>query len=356
VVAFTRRRVLSSLAASLGAVAAGASQLGAAGTATAADEMPGMDHDPAAAAAHSGHAGFARGGIVDSAANGFDPSLIVRDFDWGRTSKLADGRTLREWNLVASDKEIEIAPGVRYAAWTFNGRVPGPTLRCVDGDRLRIRFSNGSAHPHTVHFHGIHPSEMDGVPGLGENIGGGLIQPGQSFTYEFDAGPFGCHLYHCHSSPLKRHIHKGLYGGFIIDPDPKRGEAAVKRSPKGAKDAGIREMVMLMNAFDVDFDGENDVYAVNTIAFGYNSAPIRLGTDEIARLYLINVTEFDPLNSFHLHGNFFDVFPTGTGSSPTEHTAVIASSLSSVNVPASAASIIPASSETGMKAPESPPT
>ena len=67
--------------------------------------------------------------------------------------------------LVAADKEIEIAPGVKYAAWTFNGRVPGPTLRCVEGDRLRIHFSNGSAHPHTVHFHGIHPAAMDGVPG-----------------------------------------------------------------------------------------------------------------------------------------------------------------------------------------------
>ena len=95
------------------------------------------------------------------AANGFDPSLIVRDFDGGKVSTLDDGRTLREWHLIAVDKEIEIAPGVKYAAWTFNGRVPGPTLRCTEGDHLRIKFTNGSAHPHTVHFHGIHPS-VDG--------------------------------------------------------------------------------------------------------------------------------------------------------------------------------------------------
>ena len=56
-------------------------------------------------------------------------------------------------------------PGVRFAAWTYNGRVPGPTLRCREGDRLRITFVNGSSHPHTIHFHGIHPAEMDGVPG-----------------------------------------------------------------------------------------------------------------------------------------------------------------------------------------------
>jgi len=309
VVAFTRRRVLSSLAASLGAVAAGASQLGAAGTATAADEMPGMDHDPAAAAAHSGHAGFARGGIVDSAANGFDPSLIVRDFDWGRTSKLADGRTLREWNLVASDKEIAIAPGVRYAAGTFNGRVPGPTLRCVDGDRLRIRFSNGSAHPHTVHFHGIHPSEMDGVPGLGEDIGGGLIQPGQSFTYEFDARPFGLHLYHCHASPLAAHIAKGLYGMFIVDP----------KEPRAPAD----ELVMVMNAFDTNFDFGNEIYAVNTVGFHYLNSPIKVKRDALVRIYLVNVLEYDPINSFHLHANFFHYFPTGTSLVPAEYTDTI---------------------------------
>jgi FtsP/CotA-like multicopper oxidase with cupredoxin domain len=308
-VAFTRRKVLSSLAASLGAVAAGASQLGGAGTATAADEMPGMDHDSAAGAAHSGHAGFARGGVVDSAANGFDPSLIVRDFDWGRTSKLPDGRTLREWELVAGDKEIEIAPGVKYAAWTFNGRVPGPTLRCVDGDRLRVRFSNGSAHPHTVHFHGIHPSQMDGVPGLGEEIGGGLIQPGQSFTYEFDAGPFGLHLYHCHASPLAAHIAKGLYGMFIVDPKEPRAQAD--------------ELVMVMNAFDTNFDFGNEIYAVNTVGFHYLNSPIKVKRDELVRIYLVNVLEYDPINSFHLHANFFHYFPTGTSLVPAEYTDTI---------------------------------
>ena len=49
-----------------------------------------------------------------------------------------------------------------------------------------------------------------------------MIGPGEEFVYEFDALPFGCHLYHCHALPLKRHIHKGMYGAFIIDPDPAR--------------------------------------------------------------------------------------------------------------------------------------
>ncbi|MCV4754264.1 multicopper oxidase domain-containing protein, partial [Escherichia coli] len=79
-----------------------------------------------------------------------------------------------------------------------------------------------SSHPHTIHFHGIHPAEMDGTPLPGN---GGLVQPGQSFTYEFTAEPFGCHLYHCHSLSLKRHIHKGMYGAFVVDPKGGRPPA-----------------------------------------------------------------------------------------------------------------------------------
>ena len=52
-----------------------------------------------------------------------------------------------------------MAPGVMFAGWTYNGRVPGPTLRCTEGELLRIRFVNAGTHPHSMHFHGIHASE-----------------------------------------------------------------------------------------------------------------------------------------------------------------------------------------------------
>ena len=115
---------------------------------------------------------------VDHRANGFNPTDVLRDFDYGTTRRLASGRVLREWELVAIDKEIEVAPGVHYEAWTYNGRVPGPTLRCREGELLRIHFTNGSEHPHTIHFHGVHPAFMDGMPGIGEERGGGRDRPG----------------------------------------------------------------------------------------------------------------------------------------------------------------------------------
>lgn len=235
------------------------------------------------------------------APDSFDPTVYLTQFDSGRVSQLPSGQVLREYTLVAEDREVEIAPGVFYPAWTYNGQVPGPTIRCTEGDRLRIHFTNRGSHAHSVHFHGIHPANMDGAfeP----------VYPGQSFTYEFDAEPFGLHLYHCHTVPIKRHIHKGLYGVFIIDPKQGRPPA--------------HEMVMMMNAFDTNFDNENEVYAINSVAFHYQKHPIDLGLNELNRIYLVNITEFDLLNSLHLHGNLFRLFRTGTDLARFEWTDLV---------------------------------
>jgi manganese oxidase len=274
-------------------------------------------------ASHDAHAAMDHGGMttvgeVDHAKNGFDPQALLADWDTGALKQDPDGRTVREFHVVAEDKEIEIAPGLFFPAWTYNGRVPGPTIRVTEGERVRVRFENNGSHPHSMHFHGIHSARMDGVPGAG------VIGPGEEFVYEFDASPFGCHLYHCHALPLKRHIHKGMYGAFIVDPDPARhpGEEVAARSrllgtPENAR---FREFVMVMNAFDTNFDDENEVYAVNSIAHAYSKRPIVIDRARPVRVYLVNVTEFDPINSFHLHGNFFDYYDHGTTLTPTLRT------------------------------------
>ncbi|SUU88802.1 multicopper oxidase [Aminobacter aminovorans] len=283
--------------------------------AAAAQSPSGADAYPASAGHSGAHGAMVTVGEVDSARNGFDPAKMLTDWDVGTTSKLPDGRTLRTFEVVAEDKEIEIAPGVMFPAWTYNGRVPGPALRATEGERLRIVFKNYGSHPHSMHFHGIHAARMDGVPGAG------LINPGDEFVYEFDAKPFGCHLYHCHALPLKRHIHKGMYGAFVIDPDPARhpeqADVARSRLYGSPENAQWQEFVMVMNAFDTNFDGENEFYAVNTVAHTYMNTPIRIAKNRPVRIYLINVVEFDPINSFHLHANFFDYFDQGTTLTPT---------------------------------------
>ena len=255
-------------------------------------------------------------GIVGGYGNhGFDPTNYLTAWNFNnlpeeerkkyyKETELENGRILREYWIYAEDKEIEIAPGVFFPAWTYNGQVPAPTIRATEGDLIRIYFQNRGTKPHTMHFHGVHNSSMDGA--MTEDF----VYPGQSFTYEFDADPFGVHLFHCHSVPLKQHISKGLYGAYIVDPKNDT-------RPKPNK-----EMIMVMNAFDTDLDGENEVYAVNTKAFYYALNPIKVKKDELIRIYLINIVEFDPINSFHLHATFFDEYSTGTKLKPDAFTDI----------------------------------
>jgi FtsP/CotA-like multicopper oxidase with cupredoxin domain len=304
------------------------SWLGASGIATLAASVAGMarlkgqSQGATQSYAHGSHgAGHGLGtvGRVDKSV--FDPGRFLRAWNFSdlppeersrfyRETARPDGTLIREYEIFSVDREIEIAPGVFYPAWTYNGHVPGPTIRATAGDHLRIRFVNQGSHPHTIHFHGWHPPAMDGS--LPEH----QVQPGGEFVYEFDADPVGLHLYHCHAVPLKRHIHKGLYGAFIVDP---REEGPPEGGPH-VRSVQRDDLVMIMNAFDTNFDNENEVYAVNTVANAYMTDPIGVTVGRPVRIYLINITEFDPLNSFHLHGMFFDVNRTGTAARPTEVT------------------------------------
>ncbi|MGI8426377.1 MAG: multicopper oxidase domain-containing protein [Actinomycetota bacterium] len=294
----SRRQLLA--AGSVGAAGAVSQKLfGSSATAEAGSHghaQPSLTHDQGGGGSHFGNLSV---GEVDLSRN--NPSDYLRDFDYGTVSKMPDGRTLREFEVTSVDVQIEVAPGVYFDAWAYNGRVPGPTIRATEGDLVRINFTNAGSHPHTMHFHGFHAAGMDGVFEL--------VGKSEEFTYEFVAEPFGLHLYHCHTPPLKRHIHKGLYGVFIVDPAVGRPAAD--------------EMVMVMNGFDTNFDGGNEFYAVNTVAHHYMRHPIKLKTGELSRIYLVNTTEFDLVNSFHSHATFFNEYPTGTKLTPDNFTDTI---------------------------------
>ncbi len=291
----------------------------------------------------------------------FDPHDFLRTFHTGREDGVdqevyeEDGRTVRHFVFNARDVDVEVVPGVEFPlkAWTFEGQVPGPTIRAVEGDVIRVTFRNGSRHSHTIHPHlkNLKP-EMDGVP----QNGPGVLEPGEEFTYSWQAEPPGVHLYHCHALPLAEHLHRGMYGVIVVDPDPER----VRREPRRyvnyqgpmtdryrdllverarslnhEVDGGEEydEMVMVMNGFDLDFDEDNEVYAVNTRAFAYGVGdtdgtegdwsagetihPIEVERDTPVRVYLVNTTEFDPVNSFHTHSQFFDYYDHGTTLQPT---------------------------------------
>jgi len=240
-------------------------------------------------------------GYASAVAGPMDPMKYLRAFDYGAVTSPSSGGVQREYSIWAEDVELEVATGIKYLAWTYNGFMPGPTLRATAGDRLIIHFENRGSKPHTIHFHGVHPSNMDGVFEV--------VPVGKTFTYDFIAEPFGVFPYHCHMMPLRKHISRGLYGTLIVDPATPRPPAT--------------EMMMVMHGLDVNFDMANDFYAVNGVANYYAEHPIDIKVGEKVRIYLSNMTEFDLVNNFHLHANMFDYYPNGTMLVPSEHTDTV---------------------------------
>lgn len=230
---------------------------------------------------------------------GASPMQFVREFDYG-TVKQVDGRTVREFRVEAQTTPIRLNSTTSFITWNLNGRVPGPTFRANEGDRIRVIFYNKAGHAHSLHFHGIHEAKMDGVK---------PVRNGSVMIYEFDALPYGVHLYHCHIAPVTRHIGKGLYGMFIVDPPDPRPPAD--------------ELVLIMAGYDVNDDRRNELYAFNGIPDYYMHHPIPIQQHQLVRLYLLNMIEFDAAATFHIHANMFQVYPTGRSLQPAYETDVV---------------------------------
>ena len=305
-------------------------------------------------------------------------------FNCGHVSNTNNDQTVREFSLIVDENQkIPISyEGHVHEGWTFNGTIPGPTIRVTEGDLVRIKVINspGNQHAHSFHTHSVHPAQVDGVSMGG--YPGGAIAPGNSFVYEFVAKPYGVYPYHCHVEPIADHINRGLYGMLIIDPKEPREqmtefamlmngydldyeqEGPTTISPIGqqfknedqdkistedkAKDHGIHVSLTkdghqikeqedsedksnIVHAAkvgdkvkDIDKEGnegdkeevaderDNEIYTVNGKAFDYMMNPIALETGKPYRVYLVNMLEFDLINSFHMHGTMYDYYTAGT--------------------------------------------
>lgn len=248
--------------------------------------------------AHSGHTAVGEDvlstiyGHGAGPPRGIDPSAL----DALTFPPPSDGRssgTVRDLEFRVEERLIEVGHQVFVEAWTYNGTVPAPIIRATAGDVLRIHFENRTGHAHSLHFHGAHRPEMDGWE---------PIPPGGETVYEIEAGPPGVHPYHCHTAPLAEHIARGLYGMMIVDP------------PGGSPTA--QEVALLLSGFSNEEVGRNGVVAWNGVAGFYHDHPIKVTRGEPVRAYVVNMLEYEPLASFHLHAQTFDVYPAGMGETP----------------------------------------
>jgi len=205
-------------------------------------------------------------------------------------------------DLVAKHQKVKIADGVRLRAWTFNGSVPGPVIRAQEGDVIEVHLRNADRMmSHSVDFHAAQVSPQTAFAD---------VPPGETKTFSFVARRPGVFMYHCGTSPVLRHIGKGMYGAIIVDPaggrPPANETVLVQSDFYGAVKKGwIHSTYEAMQTQDPRFT------AFNGRAFRYRDDPIEVAVGQPQRVYV--VAAGPTLGSdFHVVGEIFDtVQPDG---------------------------------------------
>lgn len=196
--------------------------------------------------------------------------------------------------FAIEEKLIEIAPGISQLMWTYNGQVPGPTLRGNLGDTFEVTVVN---HGNTVHSLDIHASKV------APNVTMRPIAPGTSFVYKFTADHSGIFMYHCGTAPVLQHIAMGMYGAVIIDPPnlpPVAHEyvmvqSELYRAPAPNKPVDFNKL--LAEQWDaVVFNGFPNQYA---------DRPIPVGVNQKIRVWVMDDGPSEN-SSFHVIGTIFD--------------------------------------------------
>jgi manganese oxidase len=123
-----------------------------------------------------------------------------------------------EIHLIAKEARIEIAPGHFANCLTYNGKIPGPTIRVTEGEPLRVVLHNQLKQATSLTFHGlILPQSVSGLP----RKQGGLVGPGQVYAYQFTPKQAGTFWYH---PQVNQALQKssGMYGALIVEPRSDR--------------------------------------------------------------------------------------------------------------------------------------
>jgi FtsP/CotA-like multicopper oxidase with cupredoxin domain len=220
--------------------------------------------------------------------------------------KIVEG--VKVFHLVAEEVDHEFAPGLKSKCWGYNGRVHGPTIEAVEGDRVRVYVTNKLSAPTTVHWHGLFlPSGMDGVGGLSQRA----IPPGETFRYEYTLRQHGTFMYHSHHDEMTQ-MALGMMGMFVIH--PRRPSAGYRVD---------RDFVILLSEWHVkpgaarpDPNKMNDfnLLTMNAKAFP-GTAPLVCQKGDRVRIRFGNLSAMDH-HPIHLHGHHFKVVATDGGQIP----------------------------------------
>lgn len=210
---------------------------------------------------------------------------------------------VKVFHLTAEPVQREFAPGMMVNCWGYNGQSPGPTIECVQGDRVRILVTNALPEHTTIHWHGLFlPNGMDGVGGLTQPH----IKPGETYVYEFTLRQNGSFMYHPHADEMVQ-MAMGMQGMFIVHP----------RLPEPVR--VDRDYCIMLMCFDVEAGTatprpttmtEFNMWTFNSRVFP-GIDPLVARTGERVRIRIANVSMHE--HPIHVHGHAFTVTGTDAG-------------------------------------------
>jgi nitrite reductase (NO-forming) len=201
--------------------------------------------------------------------------------------------------MTLKDMVIEVAPGVKYNTWAFDGHgAPGPVVHVREGQTVEMTLKNGGAIPHSIDFHAAR---------IAPNLAFKDVAPGESFTFRFKASDPGVFMYHCGTKPVLAHIANGMYGAIVVDP-------AMPLPPAD------REYVLVASEWYLNGDGVEkpasldmakarammpDWTTFNGYANQYVTHPLTADPGETVRFYVVAAgPTLD--TAFHVVGTIFD--------------------------------------------------
>ena len=202
-------------------------------------------------------------------------------------------------HMTLKDMVVEIAPGVKYNTWAFDGHgAPGPVVHVREGQMVEMTLTNGGAIPHSIDFHAAR---------IAPNLAFKDVAPGESFTFRFRANDPGVYMYHCGTKPVLAHIANGMYGAIIVQ-------------PKEGLPAADNEYVLVGSEWYLNGDGVAepasldmnkarsrlaDWVTFNGYANQYVTHPLTADPGETTRFWVVAAGPTNNVN-FHVVGTIFD--------------------------------------------------
>jgi nitrite reductase (NO-forming) len=202
-------------------------------------------------------------------------------------------------HMTLKDMVVEIAPGVKYNTWAFDGHgAPGPVVHVREGQTVEMTLTNGGSIPHSIDFHAAR---------IAPNVAFRDVEPGGSFTFRFKATDPGVFMYHCGTKPVLAHIANGMYGAIVVDPAtplPKVDEAYVLVASEWYLNGdGISQPASLDMA--KARATQPDWTTFNGYANQYVTHPLTSDPGDTVRFYVVAAGPTLDTN-FHVVGTIFD--------------------------------------------------